>query len=102
MYPNRGGAVSYCERPGLSLREVTATAMTGYADRPALGERVTTPVTDSATGRTTLALRPGFDTITYRDLWSRVGALTAEWYGHERYPLRANEFVGILGFASVD
>ncbi len=89
-------------RPGLSPREVMVTAMTGYADRPALGERATTPVTDPETGRTTLALQPGFDTISYRDLWSRVGAVTAEWYGHERYPLRANEFVGILGFASLD
>ncbi|SDC26918.1 carboxylic acid reductase [Actinokineospora iranica] len=89
-------------RPGLSPAAITATIMTGYADRPALGERTREPVTDPATGRTTLRLLPSFDTVTYRDLWTRVNAVAAEWRHGPRHPLAAGEFVGVLGFTSTD
>ncbi|MEV0278077.1 thioester reductase domain-containing protein [Streptomyces sp. NPDC050610] len=45
-------------RPGPPLAEIVATVMEGYADRPALGERATEPVTDPDTGRTTYRLLP--------------------------------------------
>jgi fatty acid CoA ligase FadD9 len=88
--------------PGLSLERTLATLMAGYADRPALGERAREPVTDPATGATVLRLLPRFGTISYRELWSRAGAIAAEWRGHPQSPLRAGEFVGILGFTGAD
>ncbi|SDC79616.1 carboxylic acid reductase [Actinokineospora iranica] len=89
-------------RPGMGLAEIVATIMAGYADRPALGERATEPVVSPDTGRTSLRLLPRFDTITYRELWARVRAVAAEWHHHPEHPLRAGEFVAILGFASSD
>ncbi|MFH8346401.1 hypothetical protein [Streptomyces sp. NPDC018045] len=70
------------ERPGLPLADLVATVMEGYADRPALGERATEPATDPDTGRTTLRLLARFDTLTYGELWDRVGAETSEWRHH--------------------
>ncbi|KPC86999.1 hypothetical protein ADL35_09310, partial [Streptomyces sp. NRRL WC-3753] len=50
----QGGVIAEDVRPGLPLADLVATVMEGYADRPALGERATEPVTDPDTGRTTL------------------------------------------------
>lgn len=55
-------------RPDLPLTELVHTLMTAYADRPAVGERARELVTDPATGRTTFALLPRFDTISYGEL----------------------------------
>lgn len=88
--------------PGLRIAEVMATVLRGYADRPALGQRVREIITDPATGRSTLRLLPRFETISYADLWARVQAVAAEWHHHERNPVRAGDFVCVLGFASID
>ncbi|MFE7528580.1 carboxylic acid reductase [Kitasatospora sp. NPDC057542] len=89
-------------RPGRSLAAIAAGVMDAYADRPALGERAREPSTDPATSRTSLHLLPRFDTISYGELWARVGAVASEWYHDERHPLRPGEFVGVLGFTSCD
>ncbi len=89
-------------RPGLGLAQLAELIMEAYADRPALGQRTTELVTDPATGRATQQLLPRFDTITYRDLWSRARALATAWYRDERRPLRANDFLCILAFAGID
>ena len=80
----------------MSLAEIVRTVMEGYADRPALGERTVEFVSDPQ-GRTTSKLLPHFDTITYRELWDRVNALTSATAG-----VRPGDRVAILGFASVD
>ncbi|MFH9424045.1 carboxylic acid reductase [Streptomyces sp. NPDC017529] len=84
-------------RPGLPLADLVATVMEGYADRPALGERATEPVTDPDTGRTALRLLERFDTITYGELWERVGAVAAEWRHHPGHAVGAGDFVAVLG-----
>ncbi|MFC8381874.1 carboxylic acid reductase [Nocardia sp. NPDC057272] len=89
-------------KPGLSLGRVVATIMEGYADRPAVGERARETSTDPATGRTTLRLLPAFETISYGELWSRAGAVATEWEHHPGAPLRAGEFVAVVGFTSTD
>lgn len=89
-------------QPGLSLGRIVATIMEGYADRPAVGERAWKTSTDPATGRTTLRLLPDFETISYGELWSRAGAVATEWHHHPRSPLRAGEFVAVVGFTSTD
>src|SRR3984885_15490634 len=61
-------------QPGLRLPQITQTALEGYADRPALGQRAFELVKDPKTGRTSLEVLPYFETITYRELSDRVGA----------------------------
>ncbi|HWT49041.1 MAG TPA: hypothetical protein VN255_10835, partial [Mycobacterium sp.] len=58
-------------------------------------------VTDPATGRSALRFLPGFETISYADLWARVQVVAADWHHHE-HPVRAGDFVCVLGFASID
>ncbi|VBA56977.1 carboxylic acid reductase [Mycobacterium attenuatum] len=87
------------ENPGLHLPEVIQTTLAGYAERPALGQRAVEFVTDSASGRTSVRLLPRFETITYRQLGDRVGALArALTHGS----VRAGDRVCVLGFNSVD
>jgi fatty acid CoA ligase FadD9 len=88
--------------PGLSLGRILAIIMAGYADRPALGERARALVIDPETGLSTLRLLPRFDTISYRELWSRAGAIAAEWLHHPGAALRAGDLVGVLGFTGAD
>jgi fatty acid CoA ligase FadD9 len=88
--------------PGLRIAEVMAMVLQGYAARPALGQRVREVVTDPATGRSTLHFGPRFETISYADLWDRIQAIAADWHHDEKHPVRAGDFVCVLGFASVD
>ena len=85
--------------PGLRLPQIVQTALEGYADRPALGQRAIEFVMDPKTGRTSLEVLPHFETITYRDLSDRVGALTRALTND---PLQAGDRVCELGFTSVD
>jgi fatty acid CoA ligase FadD9 len=96
------GIAAAARAPGLRIAEVMATVLQGYADRPALGRRAREIVTDPATGRPTLRLLPRFEPITSADLWARVRAAAAEWHHHGRHPVRAGDFVCVLGFASID
>ncbi|GAB3482332.1 carboxylic acid reductase [Amycolatopsis cihanbeyliensis] len=86
----------------LPLARIVQTLMEHYADRPALGERATEPVTDPQTGRTSLRLLPRFETITYRELWAAVRAIAAEWRHDPRHSLSAGDVVCVLGFTSSD
>jgi fatty acid CoA ligase FadD9 len=88
--------------PGLRIAEVMATVFAGYADRPALGQRVSDIVTDPGTGRSSLRFLPRFETVSYADLWARVQSLAADWHSHETHPVRTGDFVCVLGFASID
>ncbi|MDT0492177.1 AMP-binding protein [Streptomyces griseus] len=113
------------------LTGAIAAAMHGYADRPALARRSYRLVRDPATGRRTRELLPVFETLTYAELWQRVGRLAAAWAhggdgpraegtggpraggargadglhaerAHGASGLRAEEFVATLGFTGVD
>ena len=84
--------------PSLLLTDVIRTVMDGYADRPALGERAVEFVTD-ADGRTVAELQPRFDTLTYRETWTRVRALAHALAGN---PVRPGDCVATLGFTSAD
>lgn len=88
--------------PGLRIGEVMATVLQGYADRPALGQRVREVITDPATGRSTLNFLPRFETVSYADLWARVQAVAGDWHHHGQHPVRTGDFVCVLGFASID
>lgn len=73
-----------------------------FGDRPAVGERAREYVRDDRTGRVSARLLPRFETITYRELWGRVGAVAAEWHHHPEHPLAAGDRVALLGFTSRD
>lgn len=90
------------QRTPARLLQIIATIMEGYADRPALGQRAAELTTDTRTGRTCVNLLSGFETITYRELWMRVGAVASEWHHCPQCHLAAGDFVCILGFASTD
>jgi fatty acid CoA ligase FadD9 len=87
------------ERPGLRLPQLVQTVMDGYADRPALGQRAVQLLKDPDSGRTIAELLPRFETITYRELWRRAGAIASAWTNK---PVRPGDRVGVLGFTSVD
>jgi fatty acid CoA ligase FadD9 len=82
----------------LLLTDVIRTVMTGYADRPALGQRAIDYVTD-ATGRTVAEFAPRFDTITYGETWARVKALADALANN---PVHPGDRVATLGFTSAD
>ncbi|OMC44486.1 carboxylic acid reductase [Mycobacterium sp. IS-1264] len=86
-------------QPGLRLAQIVRTALEGYADRPAVGQRAFELVSDAATGRTSVRLLPRFDTITYRQLGERIDALARAWADDG---VSAGDRVCILGFTSVD
>jgi fatty acid CoA ligase FadD9 len=87
------------DQPGLRLPQLVRTVMEGYADRAALGQRAVRFVNDGETGRTSVELLPRFETITYRELWDRVGAIATDLAGD---PVRPGDRVCVLGFTSVD
>ncbi|MET7842765.1 carboxylic acid reductase [Streptomyces sp. NPDC005356] len=76
-------------QPGKSLSAILETVMTAYADRPALAVRVP-------------RAEPRFDTISYRTLWERAGAIAADWYHHSGSPVRPGDLVCTLGFTSAE
>jgi fatty acid CoA ligase FadD9 len=86
------------EQPGLRLPQIVQTVLDGYADRPALGQRAAQLVTDPHTGHASLELLPRFDTITYREVSQRVGAVVNALTD----AVRPGDRVGLLGFTSVD
>ncbi len=82
-----------------STLEGFATACEVYADRPCFGERAFEVALPP--GREgPLRHSPGFVTIRYGELWSRVAAL-ASGVVHQRLA-RTGDFVGVFGFGSVD
>ena len=86
------------EQPGLRLPQIIRTVLEGYAERPALGQRAVEFVKDPATGRTTLETLPRFETVTYRELGERVGALARTLTADS---LKAGDRACVLGFNSV-
>jgi fatty acid CoA ligase FadD9 len=89
-------------QPGMRMPRLVHTVMEGYADRPALGQRAVHFVTDPQTGRTSLQLLSRFDTVTYREVWNRVGRIAGSWAADPAHPVRPGDRVAILGFGSVD
>ncbi len=96
------GVIEAASDPDLRLTEVLQTLVDGYADRPALGRRARELSTDSVTGRTSAQLLPRFETISYRELWNRMGALATALHHDPAAPVTPGDFVATVGFASPD
>ena len=86
--------------PDLRLPQILEMFVQGYADRPALGWRARSLITDPATGRNTAQLLPRFDTMSYRELWANVGAIAGAWRHDAANPVTPGDFVATVGFAS--
>ena len=84
------------------LHDVVHAALSGYAGRPALGERTTELRTDPTSGRTSMALLPSMSTISYAELWERVSALAAMLSHPSHGGVRAGDRVCMVGFTSID
>jgi fatty acid CoA ligase FadD9 len=91
--------IEAAQRPGLRFAAVLQTLAEGYADRPAVGQRVREVVRDPVTDRASTRLLPSFETISYGELWARVRALAAAWHQDETFPVNPGEFVASVGFA---
>lgn len=87
--------------PGMRLTEIFETIVEGYADRPALGQRVRELLTDAA-GRTSVQLQNAFETITYREVWDRVRAIASAWRHDPAGAVAAGDVVATVGFSSAD
>ena len=94
--------IEAASRPDLRLTEVLQELVDGYADRPALGQRTRQLVTDPTTGRTSTRLLPSFETISYRALWQRVGAIATALRNDAAEPVTPGDFVATIGFSSPD
>jgi fatty acid CoA ligase FadD9 len=70
------------QRPGLSPAQIVAAVAEGYRDRAALGERAR----ELQTGRTTVELLSGFDTITSCELWDRIATVASLYLGAVSVP----------------
>ena len=90
------------DRPGLRLPQIIHTVMTGYADRPALGDRAVELLSDPATGRTSAELMTRFATVSYGELWDRVSATARALAAGPSPGVQPGDRVGIIGFTSVD
>jgi fatty acid CoA ligase FadD9 len=84
--------------PRVRMGQLIAAVMEAYADRPALGRRATTILTDPA-GRRSQRLLDHFETTTYRQVWADVRALASVWQHDEHMKMQAGDLVCILGFA---
>ncbi|ORV98010.1 carboxylic acid reductase [Mycobacterium kyorinense] len=86
---------------GLRPWQVVEEYLTGYADRPALGQRSRELVSQDAPGRATARLLPGFETVTYQRLRQRVEALSSVWDSSLPGGFKPGDFVAVLGFTSI-
>jgi fatty acid CoA ligase FadD9 len=91
--------VEALEQPELRLTQIIQTVLEGYADRPAVGQRVVEFVKDPKTGRTALEVLPRFETITYRELGNRTAAFGRALTNDS---VQTGDRVAVLGFTSVD
>ena len=88
-------------RKDQTLAGIVEAMLDGYATRPALGERAYDVVTEES-GRTSRALRPEFETVTYGELGRRARAIATVWRQDEGWQVAPGQTVCFFGFASTD
>ncbi|MGB3483253.1 MAG: carboxylic acid reductase [Mycobacterium sp.] len=89
-------------QPTLRLPELAEIIMEGYASRPALAQRAVRYLTEPTTGRVSLELEPRFESISYRELWTRASNLATLLAADLDPAVVPGDRVCLLGFASVD
>ena len=98
LKPNPEVRTAICAEP--TLDRMIDAALTGYSDRPALGERAYEMITENGINQRNYL--PSFKTITYAEFQARLKALATAWRHHPVHQINPSEFVGILGFTGID
>ena len=88
--------------PDLTLDKIAATFLDGYSARPALGQRTYEIVKNEQTNKSVRNYLPDYNTITFQELHNRIKAVSMAWRMHPTCQVQRDEFVCIMGFASVD
>jgi fatty acid CoA ligase FadD9 len=89
-------------QPGLRSSQIIQELLFAYADRPALGERITRAASDPRSGVVTIEHLPDYRTITFRELRERVQAVVTSWSRGDPVKVKPGDVVCLLGFASID
>jgi len=98
LTPNPAVRAAICAEP--TLERMIDAALTGYADRPALGNRAYKIVKEG--GKNVRQYLPSYATITYKELQTNLKAIANAWRDHPIHYVKPTEFVGILGFTGID
>lgn len=85
------------KKPGLSYREIIATCLAGYADRPALGSRHY-EIAEDGSGRAVRRYSDRFDTISYAELARRVEAIASLWQHHPVHAAAPGDMIAFISF----
>ncbi|MBF6413996.1 carboxylic acid reductase [Nocardia cyriacigeorgica] len=86
--------------PGIGVAQIVTSVLTGYAERPALGQRAFEIVRGPGTGHHERRWLDHFDTITYAEVADRVEAVAAAWRG--RAGVEPGAMVALLGVTGVE
>lgn len=89
------------KNPDLSYRQIIATVLEGYSDRPALGSRSYTLDTD-ADGRTVRNYLRQFDTITYRELRQQIEGIANLWRHHPEHRAAPGDNIAFIAFTGAE
>ena len=90
------------QAPGLAYREIIATVLKGYADRPALGTRAYELVTDAATGERTRRVLPSYATLTYGEIAEKIEAVANFWRRAPDHRVGPGDTVAFLAFNGLE
>lgn len=85
--------------PGIGVAQIVTSVLTGYAERPALGQRAFEIVSDPVTGRPKRRWLDHFDTLTYGEVADRIEAVAAAW---AQAGVEPGAIIGLLGVTGVE
>ncbi|MBF6477187.1 AMP-binding protein, partial [Nocardia cyriacigeorgica] len=86
--------------PGTGVAQIVASVLTGYAERPALGQRAFDIVRDPVTGQPERRWLDRFETLSYAEVADRVEAIAAAWQGTAG--VEAGTMIAVLGVTGVE
>lgn len=87
--------------PGLATAQIVDLLLSGYAARPALGERRYEIVADTA-GKAGRRYQPSFATVSYAELHARIRALASAWQHDSLHGVARDSCVCIIGSTGID
>jgi len=101
LMPKRAVRDAACQS-GLSYENVIDVFFDGYADRPALGERAYDIKYSDLNKKNIRNHQKAYTFTTYLELQTQIKALAIAWRVHPHCEVQRDNFVCIMGFASVD
>ena len=76
--------------------------LSGYGDRPALGERAYRLQDTKGNGDLTRVYDSAFDAITYAEFRDRIRSVAAAWATQDKFRVNPDDLVCMMGFAGID